>query len=630
LVLVLAGVGYLAWAHRADLVRVYHGLVAEEAPQGPRRANPLRRYLASWRLAHPDVSGTPREHLLAAEDFHLQDTWKGYERAERAYQRALLLDENDPEAIAGYVENLAIWRYPLASSQELGVARKALEYALELDPESGAVRRALGALALAAGDLRNCRAGADAALERSSADARARLVLAGCYVDGNVQLAIREAELARRAEPGLHRADRVLAAAFRRAGRFRSAYRVLDQRLEKDPRNAAVHLAYGELEASLARYGPAAAHFRRAAGLEGDRQAAFLALGALALERRQDARAIDFFRRAASVHPPTGKRGARLYAEWARAELRRRARTRARKLAEQALKFEPKNVAALLVLAERALSTGSATTARALVRRARKERSDEPAALVLEGRIALAEGRDDAGLRTLRGAVKSAPKDARLYAVLAGGYLDAGRPAQAYATMRKATDLDPSRAHAIRRNTALSVSESAQRAAIAAFERSAREPRNASVAYAAIALIHFHLGETAAASRAARRALALDDANLLALVYEAQAALDTGALGRAERAAKKILLVEQGSALGHLLRARVAVKRGREEAAREGFQAALRTNPGLLAAEVELAALDLASGAPEDAAGARQVLLRAFTIEPDLLDLRRLLLEHEP
>src|SRR5262249_30564202 len=153
----------------------------------------------------------------------LEDTWKSYQLAEDEYERALLLDESDPSAIAGWVENLAVWRYTLSPPEEVRTAEAAVRYALEIAPESGPVHRASAALGLAKKELNACRSGADKALEKDATDGIAKVILAGCYMEGNTQLAVQEAERAAKLVPELRRADRVLALAYSRVGRYGSA-----------------------------------------------------------------------------------------------------------------------------------------------------------------------------------------------------------------------------------------------------------------------------------------------------------------------------------------------------------------------------------------------------------------------
>lgn len=627
--LVLAGIALLAWQQRKDLAELYQRATAADEPSGPTRANPLRRFLATWRLAHPDVSGSAREHIEAADAYHVEDTWAGYSKAERAYQRALLLDENDPVAIAGYVENMALWRFPLASREETEVARNAIEYAIELDPRSAPVRRAAGALAWASGDLNGCRAGADAALELERTDARSRLVLAGCYLEGNVNLAIQEARAAREARPALARAVPVLAAGYRRAGRFKTAFEVLDERIGKEPRNGTLQLEYGRLEAALGRDERARERFRKATRLEGDVQAAWLELG-LSEDRRGQARtAAAAFAKAAGAGPVSGRRGAELMTAWARSELSLGREQRAIQRSEQALDLVPKYVGAMLTLAEAHLQAGSATTAEAFARRALKERENEPAGLVLAAHIAEELGKGEVALRHLRNASGVDPKDSRLVGLLAAQYLAQEQTPQAYATMRKAADIDPARAGTVARPGGLELPVVAMRAAVKRFERSARDPVNASVAWSSAALLHHFMGESTSAKRAVDRALAADDANVQALLLKAQSELDRGSPAQAKKAASKVLLVEKGSPLGHLMLARSLVAMKEPKEAREQYEVALRANPGLLAAEIGLAAVSL-SDEEADHTAAWKTLQRAYAIEPDLLFLREVLFAHDP
>ena len=224
ILLIVAGVGYLAYEEREQLARLVDGLMTSDSSEGPQGPNPLHRYKNNWALANPGVSGTAAEHLVTAKARHLEDTWKGYQQAERAYERALLLDDQDAAAMAGYVENMVVWRYPMASPEEIRVAEQAARYAAELEPQSAAPHRALGALAFRRRDLNGCRAGADAALQRDATDGRAKLLLAECYLEGNVALAVREAERAQQLLPELRRADLVRGRAYAKQGRFASAF----------------------------------------------------------------------------------------------------------------------------------------------------------------------------------------------------------------------------------------------------------------------------------------------------------------------------------------------------------------------------------------------------------------------
>ncbi len=622
----IGAVAFVGISKRDKIQQIVEGFLASPTLGGPARPNPFRRYLSEWRRAHPDVSGTAHEHIVTATARHLEDSWASYGRAQDAYERALLLDENEVSAIAGYVENLAIWRLPIASEEEVALAETALEYAVEIAPKKGPSRadidRAWAAMALAKGDLNGCRTFADRALSRSPADGRARLVLAGCYLAGNVQLAVEAAEQAKADQEDLLRADRVLADAYARVGRYGAASRVLEARLKKDQANAAVQIAQGELLMELGRFSDAEKHFKKATTLPGDRQAAFLVLAHTNAERGDVSAAIAAYRRAAGFPGARGARGAQIYTGWARAELERRQSKRAAKLADLALKLVPREPAALLARGRAALMAGSSTTAAVYARRTLAARSGEPAALVLAGRAALVEGRLRDALRLFTEAMNNQPRDPRLKGLLASVYLRQNGAPQAFALMRKAAEIDPEELASRRAGGLLALSTRPVLEAIEAFRRAASTRQNASVANASMGLLYYHIGQRGQARAAIKRALRLDEGNVSALIYSAQLALDDRAWKRAARAARKILVVERGSALGHLMLGRAMGLHKKFDQAQEHYEAALRSGSGRLSAKRELAKLRVRRG---EKAKALEELRQVYESDPGNLQIRQAL-----
>lgn len=622
MVLLLGGVGFLAYQNRDTLTGMGKSLIGGSAPAGPSTPNPLKRYLTRWRLKHPDLSGSASEHLVTARARHLEDSHSGYQAAERAFERALLLNENDVEAIAGYVENLALWNFASTTLDKLRVVEAAAHYARELDPNSPHPYRALGALALAKGDLNGCRAGADGALQRAATDGRAKLLLAGCFLQGNVQLAIDEAERAKRMVPELRRADRLLAQAYAEAGRFTSAFGVLDARLGLDPNNARVHVHYAEVARQLGDRALAQKHLKKAASLPGDKQGALLALAELASENREYPSASKYYSEAAKARAMHGARASRVYSGWAASELMRKRSGRAIKLADQALSFSPNDAAGLLIRGQAALMAGSSTTAIAYAKRTLTVRTGEPAALVLQARALVSLGQKEAAVRSLEEAVTNDPRDTRIKGILAAVYLSMGGVPQAYTLMKRAAEVDPLEANSRARVGPVALSPLPVQEALSRFRRSAGEERNASVASSAMGMLYYHLGDRARARASIARALKLDSANTTALIYSAQLSLDRDEIKAATKAARKLLAVERGSALGHLLLGRALAAEREYDSARRQYESALRSNPGLLAAKVELASMAMEAGEREQAV---KELTTAFHINPYNLKVRRLL-----
>lgn len=623
-VVLIAGLLFLGFSQKKKLEELYGRLTSNAPPSGPTTPNPLKKQLANWRLAHPDVSGTAHEHLVTARARHLEDTWRAYQLAEDAYERALLLDEDDPNAIAGYVENLAVWRYPLLSQDEVRLAQNALRFATELAPENPAVHRAAAALALARGELNPCRTGADKALERDATDGIAKLLLAGCYMEGNVQLAISEAERAMRLVPELRRADRVLAVGYSKTGRYASALKLLDNRLKVDPRNTALHVLYGNIMRELANLDAAQQHYRQAIDAAGDVQEAQLALGDVLMEAENYPAAAAEYKKASELRTAQPERVARAFAGWAHAELLRGRTKDALSLASTALQYASRDAEALLVYGEAALQSGTSSTAVAMAKKALEARSGEPAALVLSGRAIAASNQRDKAIKIFEEAIANDPSDVRLKGILAATYLNMGGSQQAYTLMRKAAEIDPEERASRARVGGLALADAAVKEAIESFRKSASEEANASVASSAMGMLYYHLGDRGRAIEAIARALRIDESNTSALLYDAQLALERGDPRRAQAAAERILALERGTALGHLMLARALAKKGEIEPAREQYDSALRSNPGLLAAKVELAGLDIKEG--ERDRGIAE-LSRAFQVNPSSLNLRRLLFD---
>lgn len=612
---VLGGAGFGVYANLDDVTAFFSSIMpgGAAAPFNS-NPNPLLIQINEWKKGRTDVSGAEREQLVAARAHHLEDTWKGYQLAEEAFQKALILEPSDPVAVAGYVENLAMWRFPLASAEEIRAADAAIKWALDLKPDNPAVNRGSAALALARKDFNACRNGADLALEKDATDGLAKLILAGCYMEGNTQLSVSEAEKAAKLVPELRRADRVLAYAYAKVGRYGSALRLLDARLKSDPKNGEVHILYGDLTRDLGKLDVAEQHYKAAIDSGGDVQEAHLAYAEFLLEGNNLPLAITEFKKAADVRgAQQPERLARAYAGLARAELLRDRPKDALKQAKLALNLMPREPEVLLVNGEAQLSVGSATTAAAFAKRALDIRAGEPALLVLAGRAAARNKDRDLVVKYFEEAMTNAPSDARIKGIFAAAYLTLGSSQQAYTLMRKAADIDPSERLSRSRTGPLAITDIPVREAVEAFRRSATEEGNASVANSAIGLLYYQVGDKQRAVDAIARALKSDDKNATALLYQAQLALDHNDYKQAEVAATHILSVDRGAALGYLMMARAHARQNNIPAAVEQYGNALRSNPGLLVAKVEIACIEFAQGQRDRAI---QELATAYQVNP--------------
>lgn len=621
---VVAAVGAGVWSQRDVLVRVYENLMAGRVSTKPIGLNPVRRVSAAW----AEELGTPGKSLdalIAEGEASLErDTWQSYGESLESFRRALLVDQDDPRAIGGYVEAFAARSLPTSPPNRVKFVEAVIRYGLRLHPEKLAVHRGAAALAVARNRLNQCLDHGNAAVRLGPNDGRARLLLAQCFLEGNVELAIEEIQRAKAANSELLLVPRLLGVANARLGRFATALDFHRARQQLTPEDAASFIELGDLRRSLGQAGAAEKAYDEALNKKGYGQVAYIHLGELMLELRRPVQAAEAFQSALRLAPPQGPRGAAIFGGWARAELLAGRPERAGELAEQALSFDREYLPALIVRGESALLQNDAETAGRMASRARKEGPNEPAVLVLAGRAAERTGDMKRALDALREARANDPRDPRLSGILASHYLRRDQPTQAYVVMAEAADIDPEEARARSRFTPVALSDVPVAEAIDAFRKSAENERNAPVAHAAIGLMLYFSGESAQAQEAVDRALRLDDGVIPGLIYAAQLQLDGGRPRRALRTAGRILALERGHPLALVLRARAQMELGRDQSALAAFDDALRANPGFTEAAVARAGLQLDGPNREEAL---EELQRAFELNPNSLRLRRLLLE---
>lgn len=586
------------------------------------RGNPLGPRISELKKTHGTITESLDELRAGAAKGFALDTKRGYAEARTALERALVLAPSDPEVAAEYVENEIVARGQALSGEERDLVSQVADWVAKRAPERSAGHRARAAYLLLVGELDEARTAAEQALKRDASDIRAKLLLAESFVEGNYDLAMLEAEAAASAAPELRRVDRVLARAYQLAGRFTSAFKVLDARVAKDPNNAAVLTLYGDLERALGQLGPAESRYRAAVAGQGAVNEARLALGALLIERESFEAAAGAYRRLAedASQPAAHRRVA--YAGWARAELLRRQYKRADRLAQSALALGTREPVALLVRAEAALETGSATTAEAMAQKTLDLMRGEPAALVVLGRLAAKAGKLPEAVKHLEEAAQNDARDPRLWSILAATYLQFNSDVQAFTLLRKVVEIDPAEREARNRQSLLSVSPFAVAEAATAFEQHLKQDRSRSLSHAAIGVLEYHSGRTAAAREAIGRAIRADSGNVVALLYDAHLALERGEPARAQKALERVLKIEKTSLIGNLIAARAALERRDLMVAKEHLDVALRTSRGYAPAVVEQAYLELTRG---DRDAALKLVQQVYRVNPYSMRTRRLL-----
>jgi predicted Zn finger-like uncharacterized protein len=613
--------------HQVELSALLAKITQETPEAGSLKPNPLSKWLGVWRIAFGTVEGRPGDYLAKAEQLYLLDTWTGYESADDILKRALILNPKAPKAIALFVENLAIWRGSTLTAEEINTVNAALRFAQPSPSEALFIRRAHAALALSQGDSVGCREWAEQAVALAPKDARARILVASSYLDGNGVLAVSELIAAGELDPKLARVRRLLAYAYYRQGRYASALSALNKRLETAPRDGALHILGADLRLALGQLEQRRAHLQKAVAGSGNRLQANVKLGQtmLALGLAKDAQlrfnSVVHGRGASQAQKTAARLGK------ARASLLGGDHSAAFQMAAEVVKGAVKTKAehqdALLVQAQAALLTKNASTALGLSELVLASRPNDLLAVSVHALSHLALRHPYHAMVELKRALKAMPKEPRLHAMLFAAHRAAGNSDAATASVLALAKIDPLDNPARQRDLRSQFGKGLWQLLRGHLKPGSKNRKDVAAAYSVLALMLFIDDDDAGATRAVKIALGKDKGQILAHLYQAQLLLKAEKYEDAEEHARTILDLDRSSAIGQLMLARVQKAKGALDEAKESYQSALRNSPGLTIAKVELAGMSLQAG---DKNAALKVLTDAFRVYPGLRTTRRLLL----
>ncbi|RKG79552.1 zinc-ribbon domain-containing protein [Corallococcus terminator] len=212
--------------------------------------------VSNWKLQFLELMGTSQDHLAAGQQQLAKDQRVAYAEAEESFQQALLLDPRSTDAIAGYVQALALGRGPGMDDATFEEARGLIRAAEDMAGRTPALLVAHANLLLSrsrvAGNLEEASILAKAVLAQPTAldahKAEAHLVLGRAQVATSRELANKAFDEARQLAPGLKRVDYYSALAHEQAGQYGLALKMLGRRLELDPQD------WDSLEASARIY----------------------------------------------------------------------------------------------------------------------------------------------------------------------------------------------------------------------------------------------------------------------------------------------------------------------------------------------------------------------------------------
>ena len=594
---------------------------------GPKRPPADTSALAiidSWRRKEGPISASEHDLYQLARGYQAADTPGGFQRAAEAYERVLIKDPKNLDAMARFAEVRAIGA--LDEGDEVGgrEAAELLAFALRHGQNLAEPHVARAELLLrtgTAGDLLVAQNEAELALQLAPNSPSVQLAWARAFIDTNADLALKAAEKVERVAPKERGVLLVKGAALLKLGRIAEARAAFEQREKLVPEDPTAALKLAELDVSIGRFHRARArlgaaeksspksidlqllHAMLAYQIDGDLPAARKELAGLLAQPLDPRHKLRVLVHAAAV------------AE----ELRQLPEAEAFVRAGQAI--DPDSAPLAFRLALVYLDQGKPEEAKKLVDKVKNELPDATRRALLEGRIDAALGQVDLAQAEFQRATVLTPLRIDGYLLGASLYAQVGAAEQALALAHRALQADPEWARTHRRLTQFHERRAGpQDGTVGGLQTLALAGDDEGLTLAAVAMARYHAGDFPGAEKAAKQALATGEGALAAHAYLAQLALDRHDPMQALEESRAALDADRSSALASYLNGRALAQLQRWEEAHAKYRDALGEDPNFLPALVHDAQAVAELGRPDDAL---KLLQKAYRYDPDDLDTRR-------
>jgi tetratricopeptide (TPR) repeat protein len=252
----------------------------------------------------------------------------------------------------------------------------------------------------------------------------------------------------------------------------------------------------------------------------------------------------------------------------------------------EVLEKSPKELKASLALAQMKLSQKDFHGAERVLRDAADRIADSPDAAAALGTFYAATGKLDDAERWLRQALRQDPKNAPALVRLGALELKAGRKEEAEATYKQIANLPRPEFKAA--YGVFLMQQNRRDAAVAEFERLAKEEPGNRVARTRLVAAYAAAGRWASAESLLNGAIQKNDKDLDALLQRGQVYLRSGRFSEAQGDFETVIRFEPSSAEAHFLLAKVYRSRNEELHTKTELGEALRLDPALLAARIEM------------------------------------------
>ncbi len=494
--------------------------------------NPFLRQVNLWRLQYPDVDGTSAEHLRKGRKYYLDDTLISYRLADDELRKALLLDPENLDAIAAFVENLARLPGIRQRTEDVKTAFEGIDYAIKRDGNNPELRRAHGALLLALDNIQKAQSALHMALRLDGQNAETLLLLAETDVERNNEQAIKQVEQARAIEPSLSRIELIAGRARAGQGEFKRALAHFTTRLKRDPGHAETLMQVARLYATVGSFKESVKTLEAIISTDDKNLDARLMLGKVYYQALGDLRRADlqltmaaeslegeeeFVERDLAVLTHLAHVRA-LRNKWADAE------QYAQRVLQMDTTFLPAHYMMGRVLNNKAEYQSSLKFFDRILQ-AMQGRYLEAPSRMAAGDIKLALGQYKKAAREFERVVENFPSQTRAYLGMAAAYARLGDSANMAMAMRKVLDVEPNYSEDHWVFSDYPVYSSDLEPYLEALEEFQQREDDASIRLSSMGIVAYHMGEYGEADRFLKQALREDPKNLGALIYAGATAL---------------------------------------------------------------------------------------------------------
>gem|GEM_PF-1637544 len=390
--------------------------------------------------------GTSAQAVARGRKLMLADNHAAYRQADQAFKEALLLGNDNRQALAGWVQNKAMLDFGEPDAKERKEALDLIDYALRLEPDAPELHRARAYLFYSLGNNAPAHESATRAFELGpKSDPENLLILGAVHLKAEPELAAKHLSNVLKAAPNMLLAHRLLARANLSLGRFREALALLQKRLKLAPGEFETQKAVAEVYLSIGQTEKAIEAYQKILNSTPPQAEPLVQLARIHTQLlQQPDTALKTIQDFLERHKDLNSTDRALVLTEQSVALRLLGKRKpAKEIIDEALRQDPTSVVARYA---QAVLEHELEEKESALSHLRALRADLPQSARVLARMADVQSlfpNFEAAQKDLRRALELQPHDLDVHLMLAGLHLYLDNPAQAYEQLAQAMDIDP-------------------------------------------------------------------------------------------------------------------------------------------------------------------------------------------